>query len=50
MNVEGIDGQRGLSLSKTIQINVSNDVARWATIGVLEDSRKVALNGYGGSS
>lgn len=38
MNIEGIDRQRGLSLNKAIEINVGNDEATRATIGVLKDS------------
>lgn len=47
MNVEGIDGQRRLPLSKAIEINVCNNEARWAAIGVLENSLQVALDGDG---
>lgn len=38
MNIEGIDGQRGLSLNKAIEINVGNDETTGTAIGVLKDS------------
>lgn len=37
MNIERIERQRGLPLSKSIKINVGNDETRWATICILED-------------
>lgn len=48
MNIERIDGQQGLALRESVEINVGNDEARGATIGVLEDPLKVALDGDGG--
>jgi hypothetical protein len=48
MNIERIDGQRGLPLRESVEINVGNDEARRATIGVLEDPFEVALDGDGG--
>lgn len=50
MYIERIDGQRGLFLRKTIEINVGNNEARGATIGVLKDPLKIALKGNGGAS
>ncbi|KAE8666972.1 hypothetical protein F3Y22_tig00112471pilonHSYRG00099 [Hibiscus syriacus] len=44
MNVERIDGQRGLPMTKPIEINISNDKARWATICVLVNPVEVALD------
>lgn len=44
MNIEGIDGEGGLPLSETIEIDVSDNEARRAAIGVLEDSLEVAMN------
>ena len=38
MNIEGIDGEGGLSLNEAIEINVGNDEATGAAIGVLQDS------------
>lgn len=49
MNVEGIDGQFRLPLRKSIEIDVSHNVAGRAAIGVLEDSLQIALHGDGGS-
>uniref|UniRef100_A0A803P320 Uncharacterized protein n=1 Tax=Cannabis sativa TaxID=3483 RepID=A0A803P320_CANSA len=49
MNIKGVNGQQWLTLSKTIKINISNDEARRATIGVLEDPLKVGVDGNGGS-
>lgn len=45
MHIERIDGQQGLLLRETVEINVGNDETRWATIGILEDPLKVALDG-----
>ena len=44
MHVEGVDGQRGLSLSESIEVDVGDDEAWRAAIRVLEDSLKIALN------
>lgn len=48
MDIERIDGQQGLPLRESVEINIGNDEARRATIGVLEDPLKVALDGDGG--
>lgn len=47
MHIERIDGQQGLLLRETVKINVGNNETRWATIGILEDPLKVALDGDG---
>jgi len=44
MNIEGVDRQRGLSLSETIKIDICNNETGWTTIGILENSLKVVLN------
>ncbi|KAA8519970.1 hypothetical protein F0562_014232 [Nyssa sinensis] len=38
VNVERVDGQRRLSLSKPIKIGISNNEARWAVIRILQNS------------
>lgn len=45
MNIERVDGQRSLLLSKTIKINIGDDEARRATVSILKDPFKVAMNG-----
>lgn len=50
MHVERIDGQKGLPLRESVEINICNDETRGATIGVLEDPLKVGLDGDGGPS
>lgn len=44
MHVEGVDGKGGLSLSESVEVDVGDDEARGAAVGVLEDSLKVAMN------
>lgn len=44
MNIERIDWQRGLPLNEPIKINICNDETRRATVCILENSFKVALN------
>lgn len=44
MNIERINGQRRLPLGEPIEIHVSNDVARRAAVGILEDPLQVALD------
>lgn len=43
MNIKGVDRQQWLPLSKAIKINISNNEARVATIGILEDPFKVGM-------
>ena len=47
MNVEGVDRKRRLSLSETVEINVSHDEARRTAIGVFENPIEVALDRNG---
>lgn len=47
MHVERIDGQKGLALRESVEINIGNDEARGATIGVLENPLEVGLDGDG---
>lgn len=44
MNIEGIDGQGGLPLNEPIKINIRNNETSRATICILENSFKIALN------
>ncbi|KAF2321341.1 hypothetical protein GH714_040410 [Hevea brasiliensis] len=46
MNIERVDRNRRLSLGKAIKIHKGNYEAGGTTIGVLEDSFQIALNGY----
>lgn len=50
MNIERIDGQRGVTLHETIEIDVGNNVARRAAVCILEDSVEISVNGDGGPS
>ena len=49
MNIEGIDGQRWLPLREPIEIDIGDNIAGGAAIGILEDPLQVALDGDGGS-
>lgn len=44
MHIERIDGQQGLLLRESVEINIGNNETRWTTIGILEDPLKVALD------
>lgn len=48
MDIERIDWQQRLPLCESVEINIGDDEARGATIGVLEDPLKIALDGDGG--
>lgn len=50
MNIKGIDRKRRLSVSETVEINVSHDEARRTTVSVFEDPLEIALNRYGRSA
>lgn len=49
MHIERIDGQQGLLLRESVEINIGNNETRWTTIGILEDPLKVALDRDGRS-
>lgn len=44
MDIEGIDGQQWLHLSEPVEVDVGDDEARWAAIGVIEDPLEVAVD------
>ncbi|CAN6566045.1 unnamed protein product [Malus baccata var. baccata] len=44
MDIKGIDQQQWLHLSEPVEVDVGDDKARWATIGVLEDPLEVAMD------
>ena len=50
MNIEGIDRQRRLSVSETVEINISHNEARRTTIRVFVNPLEIALNRYGRST
>ena len=45
MNIEGVDGRRGLALREPVEVNEGNNEAGRTAIGVLEDPLKVTMNG-----
>lgn len=45
MNIERVDGQRRLPLSKPIKINIGHHETRGAAISIFEDPLEITLNG-----
>ena len=45
VDVEGVDGQRGLSAGEAVEVSVGHNEARRAAVGVLEDPPQVAVDG-----
>lgn len=49
VDVKGVDGQGGLAVGEAVEVNVGDDEAGGAAIGVLEDPLEVALDGDAGA-
>lgn len=45
MDIQRIDRQSGLALGEPIEVNVSDNEARWAAIGVLQNPVKIVVDG-----
>lgn len=44
MNIEGIDGERGVALREAIEVDVGDNVAGRAAVSILENSVEIALD------